>query len=127
MSWDIVLFNSRQKIESIEELDEFQLEPTDFCSLLENHFGNIKKDDNHRSIIGEEYAIDYFIDDEEASHKILNLYGEHALFELIVLAKKHGWQIFDAGMGGMVDLDNPSENGYENFQDYLSQILKDKR
>jgi hypothetical protein len=36
MSWDIVLFNSKEKIESIESITENQLEPTNFCSVLES-------------------------------------------------------------------------------------------
>lgn len=123
MSWDIVLFNSKQKIESIDELDESQLVPADFCSLLGNHFENITEDDNHRSITGEGYSIDYFVDDEEVSNKMLSLYGEHALFEIIVLARKQSWQIFDTGVGGMLDLDNPFNNGYENFQNNSQKIL----
>lgn len=43
MSWDIVLFNSKQKIESVAELDETQLEPTDFIGILEDSFDIIIK------------------------------------------------------------------------------------
>ena len=124
MSWDIVLFNSRKKIKSIEDLDETKLEPTDFCSVLENHFEEIRKDDNHREIKGNDYSIDYFNDDEKMSNKVLSLYGESGLYELVVLAREHNWQIFDAGLGQMIDLENPSNNGYENFQNYLKQIVK---
>lgn len=47
MSWDIVLFNSRQKIASVEEVEETQLEPTDFGAAFESHFTEIIKDDDH--------------------------------------------------------------------------------
>ena len=124
MSWDIVLFNSRQKIDSIEELDATQLEATDFCAVFENHFEQIIKSDNHRQIRGMDFAIDYFVDDEKVSNKMLSLYGENGLYELVVLAKKNNWQIFDTGHGQMIDLDNPSANGYENFQSYLRHVLK---
>ena len=124
MSWDIILFNSRQKIKSIEDVDETFLEPTDFCSVLENHFENIIKDDNHIEIKGNDFAIHYFNYDEKMSNKMLSLYGENGLYNLIVLACEHNWQIFDTGLGQMIDLENPSNNGYENFQVYLKQILK---
>lgn len=127
MSWDVVLFNSKQKISSIEELDDTQLEPTDFCSALENHFTHVIKIDNHREIKGKDFTIDYFEDDEKVSNKMFSLYGENGLHELIVLAKKYNWQIFDTGLGQMIDLENPSNNGFENFQDYLKQILNDKQ
>ena len=124
MSWDIVLFNSRQKINSVEEMDDSQLEPTDFCAVLENHFKQIIKNDNHREIKGKDFTIDYYTDDEKVSNKMLSLYGENGIYELVVLARKYKWQIFDTELEQMVDLDNPSNNGYENFQNYLKQILK---
>ena len=126
MSWDIVLFNSRQKIGSLDEVDEAQLDPTYFCFVFENHFHNITKDGNHRTIKGKDYIIDYFIDDEPVSNKMLSLYGENGLFELVVLAKKYNWQIFDTGHGQMINLENPAINGYQNFQNYVSHILKQK-
>ena len=124
MSWDIVLFNSRQNISSPEEVDENQLEPTDFCTVFENHFKQIVIDGNHRTIKNNDYVIDYFIDNERVSNKLVSLYGEHGLYELIELARKYNWQIFDTGIGEMIDLDNPQTNGYNNFQKYLKQVCK---
>jgi hypothetical protein len=126
MSWDIVLFNSKQKIESFAELDENQLEPTDFNEILESSFDRIKKDDNHREIIGTDYTIDFFVHNEPVSNTMLSLYGENGLYELIELAKKHNWQIFDSGIGEMIDLENPEKNGFENHRKYVEQILKRK-
>jgi hypothetical protein len=124
MSWDIVLFNSRQKITSVEEVDDNQLEPTDFCSAFESHFTEVIKDDDHREIQGKDFTIDYFIDEDKVSNKMVSLYGENGLFELVELAKKHNWQIFDTGNGQMIDLENPANNGYNNFQSYLRQVLR---
>lgn len=121
-----MLFNSRQKIESPEDVDEMELEPTGFGEVLENHFTNIERDDDHRSIKGEDYTIDYFDDGEPSSNMMLSLYGENGLHELVALARIHGWQIFDTGLGQMIDLENPSANGYENFQKYLEHVLKSK-
>ncbi|NRF37413.1 hypothetical protein [Pedobacter foliorum] len=122
MSWDIILFNSTRKIDSIAELDESQLVSTDFCAALATHFETIVKDDNHREIKGEDFAIEYFKDNELVSNKLLNLYGEAGLYELIILARIKNWQIFDTGNGCMIDLENPGNNGYENFKDYLQQV-----
>jgi hypothetical protein len=127
MSWDIVLINSRQKIDHIENMDDNQLEPTDFCYAFESYFEQIIIDDNHREIKGKDYSIDYFTDDQKVSNKMISLYGENGLFEIILLARKHNWQIFDTGLGQMVDIENPNMNGYQNFQKYLQQILKGQR
>ncbi|WP_298545672.1 hypothetical protein [uncultured Aquimarina sp.] len=124
MSWDIVLFNSKQKIESVSELDETQLQPTNFSRILENSFERIKKNDNHREIIGKNFTIDFFSFNEHSSNFMLSLYGENGLFELITLAKKYNWQIYDSGIDGMIDLNNPENNGYENHGKYAGQIIK---
>ena len=123
MSWDIVLFNSKQKIGSISELDETQLEPTDFTGILESSFDRIKKDENHREIIGTDFTIDFFADIEHSSNFMLSLYGENGLYELIELAKKHNWQIYDSGIDEMIDLENPRNNGYNNHKNYVEQIM----
>ncbi|MDQ2862493.1 MAG: hypothetical protein M3R50_02375 [Bacteroidota bacterium] len=51
----------------------------------------------------------------------------NALYALIEVAQKQKWQIFDTGLGEMIDLDNPSKNGYQNFQEYLSYVLNSHR
>lgn len=126
MSWDIVLFNSKEKITSLGELDENKLAPSDFNAVFENYFKEILRDGKHREIKGKEYAIDYFVSDENASIQLLNLYGENGLYEIVALAKRYNWQIFDTGIGEMIDLENPSNNGYENFENYRKQILNQK-
>lgn len=126
MSWDIVLFNSKQKIESVTELDENQLEPTDFDGILQNSFDRIKKDDNHIEIIGTDFTIDFFMHNEPVSNTMLSLYGENGLYALIELAKKQNWQIYDSGIGEMIDLENPEKNGFENHKKYVKQLLKNK-
>lgn len=123
MSWDIVLFSYKKKNSSPEDIDEQLFEPTDFCSILQSHFGNVKKDGDHRSIQEKDFVIEYFLHEEKVGNTILNLYGENGLFELVILAKKHNWQIFDTSLGQMIDLDNPANNGYKTFQNYLSSIL----
>lgn len=124
MSWDIVLFNSKETISSIEELNEEKLEPINFTEILENSFDNIIKDGNQREINGKDFSINFYIDDELVSNKMLSLYGENGLFELIELAKQYDWQIFDTGLGCMIDLEVPENNGFDNHRKYVEQIMK---
>lgn len=126
MSWDIVLFNSKQKIESVAELDDNQLEPTDYSRILESSFDHVKKDDNHREIIGKDFTIDFFVDNEQSSNFMVSVYGEKGIYALIELAKKNNWQLYDTGIDGMIDLENPGNNGFENHRKYVEQILKQK-
>lgn len=124
MSWDIILFNSKEKILSIDKVEKEKLEATDFCSALLSSFKHVNKDDNHIEIKGPDFSIEFFQDEKPTSNKILSLYGEHGLFEIIELAKKFAWQIFATGLGDMVDLENPERNGYKNHRKYVEKIMK---
>lgn len=123
MSWDVVIFNSAEKIESVETLDENKLIPIDFCSILAKHYPDIICNENYWEIAGDGFAINYYTDKEEISNKIFNLYGEVALFELVKICKLYNWQIFDTGNGEMLDLDKPGQNGFEEYQSYLQHVL----
>lgn len=107
-------------------MDENQLEQTDYSGILESSFDQIKKEDNHREIIRTNFTIGYFSDNEHSSNFMLSLYGENGLYELIELAKKYNWQIYDSGIDGMIDLVNSEKNGFENRTKYVEQILKRK-
>ena len=125
MSWDVVLFNSKQQIKDLSELDEDQLETMDFNAVFEHSFTEINKDETYREIVGEGFSIDYYVS-EPSSNIMLSLYGEKAIHVLIELAKRQGWQIYDSGIDSMIDLENPKNNGYKNHQEYVHQILKIK-
>ncbi|WP_289056282.1 hypothetical protein, partial [Carboxylicivirga marina] len=108
----------------VADLDESQLGLTNFSEILENSFEQISKAENHREIIGNDFTIDFYTDSEDSSNLMLSLYGENGLYELIELAKKHNWQIYDSGIDGMIDLENPEKNGFKNHGKYVEQILK---
>ena len=126
MSWVIILFNSTDKIPSDLEFDEAILRPILFSAILERSFTEIKSNENHIEIIGSGFSIDFFIDDEPTGTKMLNLYGESGLFELIELAKKHQWQVYDTSLNEFIDLENPKNNGFENHKKYVEQINNKK-
>lgn len=46
MSWDIVLFNSKQEITDLEEIQEDLLIATDFFTPLQAYFKRIEVDDS---------------------------------------------------------------------------------
>lgn len=126
MSWDIVLFSSEQNLVSLENLNEDLLKPIDFDKVLKHKFENIKKTENHNEIIGKNFSIDFFDDEELVSNKMLSLYGENGLFEIIIIAKEENWQIYDSAIDKMINIEKPEENGYGNFKEYLKTILTNK-
>ncbi|MEO7977091.1 hypothetical protein [Flavobacterium sp.] len=117
MSWDIVLFNSVQKINVIDEVDEEKLIPIAFDKIISEHFGL----EESGEMKGDDFSIDFYKDDEPVSNKMISLYGEKALFEIARLAKIQNWQIFDTSLNKMIDLENLTENGFANFQSYLQK------
>jgi len=119
MSWDIVLFNSVQKINAIDEVDEEKLIPVAFDKIISEYFGAKESSE----IKGDGFSIDFYMDDEPVSNKMISLYGEKALFEIARLAKIQNWQIFDTSLNKMIDLENLTENGFANFQSYLEKVL----
>ncbi len=123
MSWEIVLFSSEQNLVSLENLNEDLLKPIDFDKVLKSKFVNIKKSENHNEIIGKDFSVEFFDDEELVSNKMLSVYGENGLFELIRIAKEENWQIYDSGIDKMLNLEKPEENGYENFRQFLKNIL----
>lgn len=122
MSWDMLLFSSKQKITSIEEVYPDMFVPINFDFLLKKHFHVTKASDATNEIQAEDYSIVFSADCENESFLTCHLYGEKALFELIRISRVYNWQIFDTGNGQMLDLDHPEKNGYKNFQLYLEQV-----
>lgn len=122
MSWDIVLFNSVQKINAIDEVDEEKLIPVAFDKIISEYFG-VKESSE---IKGDGFSIDFYMDDEPVSNKMISLYGEKALFEIARLAKIQNWQIFDTSLNKMLDLENLSENGFADFQSYLQKVFDNR-
>ncbi len=127
MSWDIVLFSSNQKISAIDDIDEKQLTLNNFGDRLTAHFNHVTIHNKHHQVKGATYSLDYFWDGGEASNIMISIYGEDALFELVGLAKKHNWQIFDTSLGQMINLDDPSLNGCVNFCRYVHMIITHKQ
>jgi hypothetical protein len=126
MSWDIVLFSSEQNLVSLENLNEDLLKPIDFDKVLKSKFKNIKKTENHNEVIGKDFSIDFFDDEELVSNKMLSLDGENGLFEIIKIAMEENWQIYDSGIDKMLNLEKPEDNGYLNFKSYLNSIIKNE-
>jgi hypothetical protein len=124
MSWDIFLFNTNQRVNSIEELKDEELILTNFCKIIEQNFKNIVKENDHREVIGEDFSFRYYEDSELVNNKMLILHGENGLFEIVKIAKSNNWIIFDTGSGELIDLENPSKNGLKEHKSYVKHIMK---
>ncbi len=123
MSWDVMIFNSTEKIDSLEDINEDKLEDFDFCAVFRKHFKNIKEENNLIEIKDNDYSISCFTDDKPVNHKLISIIGERGLYEVVELCKRYKLQIFDTELGEMIDLNNPERNGYKNFKDFVQHII----
>jgi hypothetical protein len=123
MSWDVVIFSTEQRLASVEEVDKTLFRPRNFNEVLQRHLPTTLYEDGHLEIKGNDFTIVNYGGEELSSVALFNLYGELALYALIHVAKLEDWQIFDTGIGAMIDLDHPEKNGYWEFQAYLQHVL----
>ena len=126
MSWNIVLFNSKQQIESIKDVDESQLVEIYFSEVLLNSYTHFNKNKKHIEIKGLGFSFEFFLSKDPSSNIMIQLFGENAIYELIEICKINGWQIYDSSLNQMIDFADPEKHGPKNHNDYVSQILKRK-
>jgi hypothetical protein len=122
MSWDIILFSSSETIKSVADLNEDKLLPTDFDKVLLESFKTKNIEDGYVMITTEAFSVDFSLDDELVSNKLIHLHGEQAIKEIIKIAKTESWQIYDMGSEEMIDLNLPSNNGWAKFNEYLQHV-----
>jgi hypothetical protein len=130
MSWDVVVFHLKRKVNSVEEIDERVLVDIGTYNELEamikrrfltltNEGGWLKADLGDCSLetrLGE--------GNETFSNTVFHLTGEHAIYAMIELCKANGWQAFDTAIGKMLDLEHPERNGYLRHRHYVEHVLK---
>jgi hypothetical protein len=126
MSWDVVLFNSTAQIADLETLDKKALKPADFCKKLKAHFRAIEEEDDFRVIELNDGNIEYEYQALPSNNLLLSLDGEPALYALVEFAKKNKYQIYDASLDSMLNLDKPHVNGYKDYRADVKEDLKKK-
>jgi hypothetical protein len=130
MSWDVVIFNLNRKVNSVEEIGDSILVDigtyTAFKEVLQEEFPNIAVEEDWITIQGNDYTLETSLGDldETFTNTMFQLSGENAVYALINLCKKKGWQAFDTHLGEMLDLENPERSGYQNYTAYVAQILQ---
>ena len=132
MSWDVMIFNLKRKVDSVDEIDESVLvnigTKINFKKIMTDNYRDIIWDKDWGKIERKDFSIEFSLgdSDEPFSNTLFHLYGENAIYEVIELCKKNNWQLFDTGLEQMLDLDKPETNGYKNHQAYVRQILNER-
>jgi len=129
MSWDVVVFNLKRRVSSVDEIDDGVLVEigtyANFEAILKRRFPMLANEVGWLKVDFGEYSLETSLGelDETFSNTIFHLHGENAVYELIELCKANGWQAFDTGLGHMLDLDHPERNGYMEHRRYVEQIM----
>lgn len=132
MSWDVVVFNHKRQVSSLEEIDESVL--ADICTyadlkaLLKQRYPSLVCKDGWLVADFGGYSMETSLSEanDVFSNTIFHLYGENAIYELIELCKAHSWQAYDTALGQMLDLEHPERNGYKEHRRYVEQIMKNR-
>ena len=129
MSWDVVVFNLKRKVASVEEIDESVLVDigtyANFEDLLKRRYPNLINDEGWLKINAHDLCLETSLgkSSDVFSNTIFHLSGENAVYELLELCKANGWQAFDTALGQMLDFEHPERNGYENHRRYVEQSM----
>lgn len=129
MSWDVVIFNLKCKVDKVEEINDSILvdigTKANFKKIMTDNFQNITWKNGWGKVEGKDFSIEFSLGDAEGpfSNTVFNLYGENAIYAVIELCKKMNWQLYDTGLEQMIDLDKPDRNGYKNHQAYIRHTL----
>jgi hypothetical protein len=119
MSWDVLLINSKTPVNiDSEDIPEF-LSRTDFINKVKQVLPVIDWPDPSIGILDSVPAvIEFNTGDEEAigSEVLLHVYGGEDPVEVIVdLCKQNNWQAYDLSTESYIDLDNPSRESWNKF------------
>jgi hypothetical protein len=49
--------------------------------------------------------------------------GRNPLESIVKLCRKHGWYAYDCSTGEFIDLDMPSQEGWQGFQSFRDQVI----
>lgn len=132
MSWDIMLINSPRKPNLNGEDPDLPAFPPQSVLIEtfkrvypESHFS----DDGWGSSDAEDHSIEINLgnDDDEPQTSITVFVrgGSNPVARIVQLCKLAGWQAYDTTMGDYIDLENPSKNGFDGWQSYRDQVIRD--
>ncbi|MFO0939818.1 MAG: hypothetical protein U0930_03540 [Pirellulales bacterium] len=134
MSWDVMIMKC-DGVSSLEELPE----DFEFASLgdaaqlrgqLSDFFGNINWDDPAWGLLlSQEYSLEFnFTVSGPVENFTLHARGGGDVVTPIVAMCKHfDWQAVDYSTGELIDLDSPSSDSWQRFQEFRDKVLSQYR
>lgn len=135
MSWDVMVFNfggrTPPPIEEVQDSDLVPLGPaTEVRQRLSSHLPKIDWSDVTWGILeGDGFSIEFNggKNDPIANMMLHVRGGGDAIAAITTFARPLGWSVFDCSTGEYLDLDNPSQAGWEGFQAFRDKVVEPHR
>jgi hypothetical protein len=135
MSWDLLIFNTQgRKPPPLEELQESDTEPfgpaVDLRRRLSERLPAIDWSDQAWGIYqGDGFFIEFALGDDDPVIGITLLVrgGGDPVSTIVQLAQAMRWSVLDIATGQFLDLENPADSAWREFQAYRDRIMEPYR
>ncbi len=135
MSWDVMIFNTRgtkpPPIDQFQESDYGPLGPAaEVRHQLSGLLPGIDWSDTTWGIYeGTGFSIEFNVgkDDPIGSMMLHVRGGGNAIAAIVKIARPLGWSALDCSTSEFLDLDRPSQAGWEGFQAFRDKVIEQYR
>ena len=132
MSWDVMLFNTRgQKPPPLDQLRETDIAPLGPAPEVRERLSNLLpgidwSDPTWGTYQGPGFSMEFNVGNDETLRSLMLHIrgGGDAIAAIVAIARPLAWSVLDCSRGEFLDLDNPSPAGWEQFQAFRDQVLK---
>ncbi|WP_411347600.1 hypothetical protein [Paenibacillus sp. WLX2291] len=131
MSWDVMILHITGEITDIEEITEDQVIPLGSKHTVIDRLRSLFPDGDFRdsawgTLEREHYFIEFNIGSEEEIDSImLHIRGDDDAIEVLrIINEETGWTLIDDGEG-IIDFADHPEKGFQKWQQYRDQVMKD--
>lgn len=132
MSWDVMIFNMRGRTPPpIEQLQESDCDPLGSAVEVRHQLtvllpGIDWSDTAWGMYASNGFSIEFNVGgDDPICHMMLHVRGGgDAISTITAFARLQGWSALDCSTGEFLDLENPSQAGWEGFQAYRDKVVK---
>jgi len=95
---------------------------TNFGEILNAHFGEVKKSENHNNVFRDNYKIYYYISHEVETNFIeFMIVGKQAILEILELGRIYNWAVMSPDRNELIDLSSLPSYGYLSLDEYFGR------
>lgn len=131
MSWDVMIFNTRgKKPPPVEEFQDSDFDPLGPAPEVRRQLSALLpgidwSDTTWGMYGGDGFSIEFNVgDDDPIANMMLHVRGGgDAIAAIVKFARPLGWSALDCSTGEFLDLDNPSQEGWEGFQAFRDKAI----